>query len=146
MIPQFGSLSGYLPKGKHHATWDEVVQALGFTPERVALLDGLLAACRNLKAAGVTEVWLDGSFTTKKKKPSDYDGCYSMTGVDPNTLDPVFLKMRPPRDEMKKKYKGELLPAEFAADALGTPYSEYFQSDKNGRKKGIVVLNLATLP
>jgi hypothetical protein len=106
----------------------------------------LLAACRALKLAGVKEVWLDGSFSTKKKKPSDYDGCYSMTGVDPDKLDPVFLKLRPPRDEMKKKYMGELLPAEFAADALRTPYSDYFQKDKNGRKKGIVVLDLATLP
>lgn len=146
MIPPFGGVTGYLPKGKHHATWDEVVQALGFTLERQALLVGLLAACRNLKAAGVTEVWIDGSFTTKKKKPGDYDGCYSMTGVDPDELDPVFLKLRSPRDEMKQKYKGELMPAEFAADALGTPYSEYFQTDRNGRKKGIVVLDLATLP
>jgi hypothetical protein len=146
MIPPFGDLSGYLPKGKHHASWSDVVQALGFTPERQALLEGLLAACRNLRAAGVKEVWLDGSFTTKKKKPGDFDGCYSMVGVDPDILDPVFFKLRPPRNEMKQKFKGELMPAERAADELGTPYSEYFQSDKNGRKKGIVVLDLATVP
>jgi hypothetical protein len=146
MLPPFGALTGYLPKGQHRGTWDEVVIKLGFTAERQVLLVGLLAACHALKVAGVKEVWIDGSFSTKKKNPSDYDGCYSMTGVDPDKLDPVFLKLRPPRDEMKTKYKGELLPAEFAADTLGTPYSDYFQKDKNGRKKGIVILDLATLP
>jgi hypothetical protein len=146
MIPSFGSVTGYLPHGQHRATWDELKAGLGFSPERQALLVGLLAACRALRLAGVKEVWIGGSFSTKKKKPNDYDGCYSMTGVDPDKLDPVFLKLRPPRDEMKKKYMGELLPAEFAADTLGSPYSDYFQKDKNGRKKGIVVLDLTTLP
>jgi hypothetical protein len=146
MIPPFGELSGYLPRGLHRATWAEVVQALGFSPERQELLKGLLAACTALQLAGVKEVWIDGSFSTKKKKPRDYDGCYSMIGIDPDKLDPVFFKTRPPREEMKKKYMGELLPAETAADNLGTPYSDYFLKDINGRKKGIVVLDLATLP
>jgi hypothetical protein len=89
---------------------------------------------------------LDGSFTTKKKNPSDYDGCYSSHGVDPTKLDPVFRDLKPPRTAMKNKYLGELLPAEMASSFLGPPYRDFFQSDKNGRKKGIVVLDLATLP
>jgi hypothetical protein len=146
MIPPFGSLTGNLPRGEHRATWVEVVQALGFTESRKELLSGLLAACKALKLAGVTELYLDGSFATKRKNPSDYDACYSIHGVDPAKLDPVLLDLKNPRTAMKKKYKGEIFPAEAAASLLGPPYKEFFQKDKNGRKKGIVFLDLGTLP
>ena len=146
MIPAFGSLTGNLPRGEHRATWDEVVQALGFTESRKDLLSGLLAACKALKLAGVTELYLDGSFATKKKNPCDYDACYSIHGVDPAKLDPVLLDFKNSRMAMKQKYKGEIFPAEAAASFLGPPYREFFQKDKNGRKKGIVILDLGTLP
>jgi hypothetical protein len=146
MIPKFGDITGNLPRGEHRATWDQVTKAFGFSARRQVLLGGLLRACYSLKAAGVTEVYLDGSFTTKKKNPGDFDGCYSASGVDPAKLDPVFLDLKPPRSAMKAKYLGEFLPAEMASSFLGPPYREFFQEDKNGRKKGIVVLDLATLP
>ena len=54
-------------------------------------MDGLLAACRGLAAAGCTELLLDGSFVTEKPMPGDYDETWEIAGVDVDRVDPVFL-------------------------------------------------------
>jgi hypothetical protein len=145
-LPGFGRLTKNLPAGEHTACWAELEAKLGFNETRKQLLSGLLAGCRALKAACVTHVYVDGSFATKKFKPNDFDACYSIATVKSELLDPVFLDFSNERAAMKAKYKGEFFPAEEDADGLGTPYREFFQRDRQGRKKGIIVLDLSTLP
>jgi hypothetical protein len=147
MIPKFRS-NGYLPPGEHPASWAEVVERFGWSGHRRDLLGGLLAACRDLKKGGIKRIWLDGGFTTKKRaEPKDYDGCWSASEMkDDSKVDPVWFQLTAPRDAMKAKFKGELVPAEYFADLLGTPYSEYFKKDRDGKAKGIVVIDLETLP
>ena len=68
MIPNFDPMTGYLPVGIHHATWEEVIiRFVTVTnPRRLFLAAGLYLACRNLADAGCTWLYLDGSFVTTK--------------------------------------------------------------------------------
>ena len=146
-IPKFGQYTKNLPKGVHPASWAEVERAFGFNETRRALLIGLLEGCRALRAAGVSCLYLDGSFVTGKTKPNDYDACYSIRGVKGSLMDAVLLDFSDGRAAMKAKYKGEFFPAEERADHEGTPYLEFFQKVKGKRRlKGIIALDLGTLP
>jgi hypothetical protein len=91
-------------------------------------------------------VFVDGSFATKKHHPGDWDGCYEIHGMDPTKLDPVFLDMANERAAQKAKFKGEILPATSDATGLGEPYLSFFQHTKEGKAKGIVAIDLGTLP
>lgn len=144
---KFGPTTGYLPKGEHPATWDELVQLCGFSHKRQELLNGLLQGAYALRAAGVKELFVDGSFTSKKHNPSDYDCCYDTSTVDYSILDPVLNDFTDERAKMKEKYLGEFFPAYASATWPDRePYRTFFQRDKNGRNKGIILLDLATLP
>jgi hypothetical protein len=91
VIPPFDPETGRLPEGEHEATWDEVVDRLGWTARRRQLLDGLAEAVELLAAAGCGRLWLNGSFVTAKHEPVDFDACWDPAGVD--LLDPVFLDL-----------------------------------------------------
>ena len=140
---------GTLDPGIHVATWEDLEAAFGQTRWRRKLLEGLLRAARNLKAAGCSRLYVDGSFVTDKQRPSDFDGCWEPHGVDGRKLDPVLLTFANGRQAQKLKYGGELFPASWQAEA--TPpwrtFLEFFQNDKNtGNKKGIVAIDLGDLP
>jgi hypothetical protein len=52
-----------------------------------------------------------------------------------------------PTAAQKRKYGGEMFPADWAADAAGTNFVRFFQRDRNtGQPKGIIVLDLGRLP
>jgi hypothetical protein len=146
MIPTFGP-TGKLKAGEHAATWDEVVRRLGFSPRRKQLLDGLLEGARHLAAAGITTLYIDGSFVTRKRNPGDFDCCYDLGGVDFDSLPLVFRTFDNEREAQKKTFGGEFFPAEELANQFPPePYRTFFQHDHAGRPKGIVVLDLGTLP
>lgn len=146
MTLKFKSVSGRLPPGIHSMSWSEAEKLLAFNPRRKKLMKGLLDACREFRRAGATSFYVDGSFVTKKPNPSDWDGCYTSAGIDPNLLDPVFLDFSDDRAAQKAKFLGEAFPAETAAVAFGEPYLSFFQQTKNGKTKGIVEIDLGTLP
>lgn len=61
---------------------------------------------RNLQAAGVRRVFIDGSFVTTKANPNDIDGCWEWNeDVDLDLPDPVFLNFSRKRQAMKEKYR-----------------------------------------
>lgn len=79
-IPPFTPY-GLLPPGIHTASLEEVEKRLGFSPKRQDLIErGLKPVLARLKALGVHEVYLDGSFATAKPSPGDIDG-YILTTV-----------------------------------------------------------------
>lgn len=92
MIPAFAD-AGLLPEGLHRATWEEVVTRFGCTRRRSRLLAGLLEAATNLRDAGARYLWLDGSFTTAKPDPDDYDCAWDGQGVDFSKVDPVLIDL-----------------------------------------------------
>jgi hypothetical protein len=90
-IPEFNDL-GYLPPGVYETSWQEFMQRIVINPHRQRLATGLAAALRKLGIAGCRRVIIGGSFVTSKEQPNDFDGWYSDFGLDPNTLDPLFVE------------------------------------------------------
>lgn len=143
MIPPFDA-SGNLPPGRHKSAWPEFRERFGVNAHRRRLLAGLYRALKALQAAGCERVFIDGSFVTQKESPADYDGCWDMAKIRVKELDRVFLQFGERRAAQKAKYLGEFLPANLMASSRDT-FLEFFQRDRNGRRKGIVVLNLRRL-
>ena len=145
MIPDADTRSGYLPPGTHYAEWSEVVSRFASNRHRSRLTEGLLAACRSLAAAGCRTLLLNGSFVTAKPLPGDYDGAWETAGVDPSKLDPTLLDFTRGRAAMKAKYGGELFPASNSA-APGVAFRDFFRTDRDGIEKGVVLIDLGSLP
>ena len=66
-------------------------------------------------------------------------------GVDLNRVDPILLDFSNRRGAMKAKYLGDLFPA-LAMAAPGVLYRDFFKTDRNGVEKGIVLIDLGSLP
>lgn len=98
-----------------------------------------------LKAAGCRTAYIDGSFVTDKAEPSDYDGCWDDTNVDVSLLDPVLKDFSNKRAAQKTKYLGEFFPANAPADAIGRTFFEFFQTDRDGNRKGLIRLDIGRL-
>jgi hypothetical protein len=145
MIPELvdiGSLWRTLPPGLHEASLDEVELVFVTDDYRRGLFDGLKSACSDLRSAGCTVLYLDGSYVTEKPNPGDFDACWDPTGVNPTLLDPVFLDFTDQRKGQKQKYGGEFFPASWLADGTCT-FVDYFQVDKEtGSRKGLLVVRL----
>lgn len=145
MLPDADSETGYLPPGVYDAHWNEVIPRFSANGHRTRLVGGLLAALQNLAGAGCRSVVLDGSFVSQKALPEDYDGAWNTQGVDPYRLDPVLLDFTNGRAAMKSKYLGELFPASLFA-APGVLYRDFFMKDRNGVPKGVINIDLGSLP
>ncbi len=145
MIPAF-QRNGYLPPGIHEATWRQATERLGTNPHRRTLLLGLLGALRNLKLAGCRKVYLDGSFATDKELPVDFDVAWETAGVDPRLLNTTLLDFTNRRQAQKLTFGGELFPADWEADEQGRTFLEFFQTDQQAIPKGIIAIDLRTLP
>lgn len=142
MIPPFDH-NGKLPVGIHWVTWKELESRLGFTPRRVQLLAGLRTALTLLKNAGCRRVYIDGSFVTTKPQPGDFDACWTVAGVEPDKLDPVFLDFSRSRAAQKARFLGEFFPADLPEGLTGKTFLDFFQTDKeSGTAKGILALDL----
>lgn len=113
---QFDQNTGYLPPGIHVTDWQEVDRLCGFNDHRKAQLEGLKRAIHELKRAGCQTLYLDGSFTTHKRFPGDYDAAYDATGMNGSIL---------------VKHAPELL--------------DFFQLDRNGIPKGIIQMDLKVM-
>ncbi|MGH8798100.1 MAG: DUF6932 family protein [Caldimonas sp.] len=62
--------------------------------------------------------------------------------MDFDRIDEVLLTFDPGRRSQKAKYRGELFPADSAADPMGTLFRDFFQRDRDGCAKGIIVTDL----
>lgn len=133
-----------LPPGIHEATLDEIAERFATTPHRRWLYDGFLRMAEALAVARCTRLYLDGSFTTGKPHPEDYDGCWDWQGVDFKQLDPVLLQFEHKRAAQKRKFLGEMFLAT-TENLPGQTFLDFFQAEKfSGRPKGIVCVTLAS--
>jgi len=146
MIPPFAN-NGLLPPGIHSETWQIFVQRFGGTVHRENLIRLMKLALINLRNAGCIAAYIDGSFVTDKKVPSDYDMCWSSVGnngqyVDATLLDPVLLDFSNGRAAMKAKYGGDIFIAEYLEGKSNKLFLDFFQVDKQtGDPKGIVLID-----
>jgi hypothetical protein len=145
MVPPLDPKTGYLPPGVHDAPWQEIPPVFGNNSHRTGLTLGLHLALTNLAGAGCRIVLLDGSFVSVKSLPQDYDAAWETQGVDPFRLDPVLLNFDNGRAAMKAKYGGEFFPASWTAGP-GVVYRDFFQKDRNGIPKGVLQIDLRSLP
>jgi hypothetical protein len=128
-IPEFNEL-GYLPPGVYEATWSEFLARFGTNQHRLRLATGLAAALRKLATAGCRRIIIGGSFVTSKEEPHDFDGWYDDFCLDLELLDPLFVE------------EVELQQSVFGGRLFDLPsYEGFFQTDREGRPKGIVALD-----
>lgn len=143
-IPPFEN-NGNLPPGIHYCTWDEFVARFETTPLRSRLIQGLLKAMEQLKAAGCRIIYINGSFVTQKPEPNDFDACWESDGVNIEYLRnnaPLLINYYERRTELKFKYKGDIFPAEMQAEETGLSFLELFQLDRKQNRKGIIAIDL----
>lgn len=137
MIPDFDK-NGNLPPGIHEATLREVEERFVYNAKRKKLFEGLKRSLSALKSAGCSFVLLDGSYTTTKQLPSDFDGLFDYKEVDMKKIDPLFIDLidlNTGRPKQKQKYFGEFLP-------MSPDLFAYFQKDRDDNPKGIIRLKL----
>jgi hypothetical protein len=128
-IPPFNEF-GYLPPGIYETSWLEFMKRFAIDPQRQRLAAGLAAAVRKLAIAGCRRVLIGGSFVTSKEHPNDFDGWYESFGLDLNILDPLFLEDVESQMEV------------FGGTLFSPPsYEGFFQTDREGRPKGVIVLD-----
>jgi hypothetical protein len=142
-IPPFDPATGLLPLGEHVADWSEVRERFGWNLRRRRLLDGLQEGLAALGTAGCTRVWLNGSFVTAKEEPGDFDAVWSPVGVSRATLTeiaPEVLDLSDHRAAQKRRFGGEFFP-NIVEGGGGKQFASFFQTDRDGTSKGIVVLD-----
>ncbi len=148
MIPRFGP-NGLLPPGIHAAEgWEEVVARFGGTSQRDQLLPKLRRGLDNLRDAGCPWVLLDGSFVTDKPEPNDVDGCWPFgPHIDRERLDPCFLPRMVVQKQMQKlRYGMDFYRTSSMEADSGLTFPDFFQTDRNGNRRGMVRLELALEP
>lgn len=143
LIPEFNS-DGNLPIGIHFSSWEEFIKRFGNSLQRQYLIYGLKKLISNLRIAGCRRIFIDGSFTTIKDFPNDYDACWEVEGVNPNILDPVLIEFSDlGRNLQRKIYRGDIFPAHQTESSCGKAFIDFFQIDKNtGNTKGIIAIDL----
>jgi hypothetical protein len=145
VIPEFDE-NGNLPPGVHFCEWEEFQERFGINLTRQRMINGLELAMTQLKAAGCTKIYIDGSFVTNKLKPGDFDACWEDSGVDIDYLEsiaPTLCNFALQRAEQKSKYKGEIFPANYPANDSGSAYIDFFQFDtRTNTRKGIIAIDL----
>lgn len=149
MIPELVALVGapyqVLPPGIHWATLQEIGERFAFNERRKWLFEGIERVGRALASAGCRAMYVDGSFTSSKPDPDDFDGCWEAAGVKAEKLDPVLLDFGPGRKRQKRVYHGEMFVSAAGARG-GETFLEFFQIEKHtGAAKGVLAIDLTTL-
>jgi hypothetical protein len=106
----------------------------------------MLAALQHLKSIGCQRVYIDGSFVTAKDFPGDYDACWERGSTNLHLLDPVLQDFASGRIRQKAKYGGEWFPSDSQANPAGATFFEFFQLDRSNNLKGIIGLDLESVP
>jgi hypothetical protein len=145
--PDFDSNTGYLPPGVHPMRWGLFVTKFGWNNRRRFLIGGMYRALTNLRSAGCIAAIVDGSFVSATDDPGDYDLAFDPVGVDGGLVDPVLRRHDDQRKAMKAKYFGDIFPwGAIACAKTGLIYHDFFQRDRSGVAKGVVLLDVKLLP
>jgi hypothetical protein len=147
VIPPFDETTGGLPAGDHAATLGEISKRFGFTPRRRWLMKGLRLAVKAFWAAGIEEIYIDGSFCTSKRDPGDIDGYWVEPDADVyDRIEPYWIDFELVLVPHLRKWKWRMWadhgleffihPAMAATPELGFP--EFFRQDREGRARGLV--------
>jgi hypothetical protein len=132
--------AGYLPEGIHNASWDTLSKSFGGNDQRAKMLQGMLDGLHDLKESGVKDVFLGGSFVTKKGVPGDFDIVFNVKhGQFDKMLDK--LSVLSSKGEMKNVYGGEFLP-----NGVKNTMLDILKTTRDERAVGVVKIDLSSLP
>jgi hypothetical protein len=127
----------------HEATFQELRGRLGWGRRRAELLDGLERALRIMESCGVARVYVDGGFVTDKPRPKDIDVCYdAREDADLVAMFPIYPTNRYTRAITIAEYGAEFFPSDMVEGASGKPFLDFFQTDKAGRPRGVIRIEL----
>lgn len=88
-------------------------------------------------------MYIDGSFITDEPFPKDVDGCWGAdASIDLDRLDEVFLDFSDRRRRMKERYGVDFFPASSVEANSKQAFLDFFQTGRDGRSKGILVIDL----
>ena len=87
-----------------------------------------------LRAGGVQEIDV-----------ADWDGCFLIAGLDWQAVDPRLRDIQSNRDSLKAEFRCDVFVAETINDETGKPFRDFFQQERTGKPKGILVLDLETV-
>lgn len=138
---------GYLNPGIYQITWNDFVTAFGINQKRLELVCGLSSIAEILSRCGCRHLFVGGSLITGKSKPNDFDGCYSVDGLNENQLaqnEPhLLLPEEGSLSRLRQKFGGTVEPIR-TLPHLGASMLEILQYDARSKtRKGIVYINLA---
>lgn len=142
-LPPLDVTTGYLPAGVHQAALEEIEDRFGGSYGRKQLLAGLRHVVEQLRALGVVEIWVDGSFVTDKARPKDVEVVYKApAGADTDSWGLLSFGQR---DLLKKYHKVDLWPFPSPQPLPHNPFKtqtivEFFSTDRSGIEKGVVLL------
>ncbi len=146
MIPAFTD-ECLLPPGIYETALEELHEKMGWSRRRLVLLEGLERALELMAASGVRRVYLDGSFVTDKDRPNDIDGCYDLkegaTAEELKAMAPIFPPSPDNRAKAKELYGVDFFPAAATELGSGQPFLQFFQKDREGRERGVLMLELS---
>jgi hypothetical protein len=142
----------YLPPGIHPAPWKDFEQHHGSTPRRRTLLQGLLTALVELRAAGCPQVYIGGSFITPKPEPNDVDCCFDYAhDLDwPRLAAADLLSTANNCAAQRARYGCEFHFANMDIRLFGPfqapiTFLEFYQRNADGERVGVVVIELGSL-
>lgn len=145
MLPEHDD-SGFLPVGVHAATWSEFEAHFAGTARRRALLALVRPALAHFAKAGARLAYVGGSFVTLKPQPGDVDVVIAVEGLDASRVHPTLLDLSPSgRIVQKAMFGAEFFPDLLVEDESGLPFVAFFQQSRDGRRVGIVALDLRTV-
>ena len=139
-----------LPDGLHPRTLDEVqtqcVDAFANSQSRPQLLAGLRTLVQILSTDGLRgDLWIDGSFVTRKLNPADVDVVLHVSD-DPELTDAQWDRIESFASAEFRTRVREDYGCDFyfmlERDILDSYWRKQYGTDRNGRIKGIVVISI----
>lgn len=126
--------------------WGQFVANFAWNNRRRFLIGGMRRALLNLQSAGCSAAIVDGSFVSRKEEPEDYDLAFDPVGVNGGLVDPVLRRHDDQRKSMKAKYFGDVFPwGTVACATTRLIYRDFFQRDRSGVAKGVVLLDVTSV-
>ena len=127
-------------------TWSDLVAAFGQgSVKRKLAAEGLHRFALMLRAAGGKWMFIDGSFATGRERPSDWDGCFLSAELDWQIADPRLRDINANRDSLRAEFRCDVFAADTINHETGKPFRDFFQQERTGKPKGILVLDLETV-
>ena len=90
-------------------------------------------------------MFIDGSFATGRERPSDWDGCFLSAELDWQIADPRLRDINANRDSLRAEFRCDVFAADTINHETGKPFRDFFQQERTGKPKGILVLDLETV-